>query len=60
MSQLHLSELASVWWSLRPLNSYFGIGIELGLMRPRGVPDCLVTDRPCGGTRARERMAESA
>ncbi|MGO8866074.1 MAG: hypothetical protein ACLQME_06185 [Alphaproteobacteria bacterium] len=44
--QLHLSELGAVWWSLRPLNSYFGIGIELGRMRPRGVPDCLVTDRP--------------
>jgi len=51
-AQLHLSELASVWWSLRPLNSYFGIGIELGLMRPRGVPDCLVTDRPAAAARA--------
>jgi hypothetical protein len=44
--QLHLSELAVVWWSVRPLNSYFAIGAELGTMRPQGTPDCLVTDRP--------------
>jgi hypothetical protein len=44
--QLHLSELGVIWWSLRPLNSYFAIGAELGSMRPQGVPDCLVTDRP--------------
>ncbi|MFI4988125.1 MAG: hypothetical protein ACHQF3_11860 [Alphaproteobacteria bacterium] len=44
--ELHLTDLAAVWWSLRPLNGYFGIGSDLGLQPPRGVPDCLVTDRP--------------
>jgi len=44
--QLHLSELGVVWWSVRPLNSYFAIGVELGFMRPQGTPDCIVTDRP--------------
>ncbi len=44
--ELYLTDLAAVWWSLRPLNGYFGVGDELGLQPPRGVADCLVTDRP--------------
>jgi hypothetical protein len=44
--QLRLTDLGASWWSVRPLNSYFGIGVELGRQRPLGDPDCLVTDRP--------------
>ncbi len=53
--QLHLTDLNSVWWSVRPLNGYFDRGLVLGLQPAQGEPDCLVTDggrlaRPWAGT----------
>ncbi len=43
--QLHLTDLQSVWWSVRPLNGYYDRGPVYGLQSPRGEPDCTVTDR---------------
>ena len=43
--QLYLTDMKTVWWSVRPLNGYFDRGLLLGLQPARGEPDCRVTDR---------------
>ena len=40
--QIYLSELGLDWTSVRPLDSYFGEGIPLGLQPQPARPDCLI------------------
>jgi hypothetical protein len=44
--QLYLSELGVRWFSVRPLNSYFGSGPDLGMQQQLPNPDCLLTTAP--------------
>ena len=43
--QMVLSEWGVTWSSLRPLNSYYGNGIDLGLQPQPAFADCLATTR---------------
>jgi hypothetical protein len=43
--QMYLSELQVPWSSVRPLNTYYGTGTELGLQPQLQSPDCVVTTR---------------
>jgi hypothetical protein len=44
--QMVLSEWGMAWSSRRPLNSYYGNGVDLGLQPQPDLADCLVSDRP--------------
>ena len=43
--QVYLTELGARWSSVRPLDSYYGVGTPLGVQAQLVAPDCLVTDR---------------
>jgi hypothetical protein len=43
--QMYLSELKLPWSSVRPLNTYYGTGKDLGLQPQLQSPDCVVTTR---------------